>query len=180
VLIVDDHPAVRSGLHGVIAAQPDMAVVATAATAREGVTQARAHTPALVVVDYYLPDQLGLHLTWRLKALPDAPRVLVYSAYADPPMTIAAIIAGADGIASKASTGDELCRTLHRLADGHRAMPPVTPAALGRIADRIDAADMPILAMLVHGTPEAEIAATLGIRRDWLQARRWAILDQLR
>jgi DNA-binding NarL/FixJ family response regulator len=180
VLLVDDHPAVRAGLRGVIAAEPDLIPAAAAATARDGLAQAQTLAPDVVVVDYYLPDHDGLSLTRRLKALPEPPGVLVYSAYADPPMTIGAIVAGADGIASKSSSGDELCHAIRTIADGRTAIPTLTPAALNAMASRLDPADLPILAMLIHGTPAAEIADVLGITEQWLHTRRWAILKRLR
>jgi tellurite resistance protein TerC len=180
VLLVDDHPAVRAGLRAVIAASPDLTPAAAAATARDALAQAKALAPDVVVVDYYLPDNDGLSLTRQLKALPQPPRVLVYSAYADPPMTIGAIVAGADGIAGKSSNGDELCLAIRTLANGRTAIPPVPPSALKAIASRLDPDDTPILAMLVHGIPAAEIADVLGITEQWLHTRRWAILKHLR
>ena len=114
------------------------------------------------------------------KALPQPPGVLVYSAYADPTMVIGAIIAGADGVAPKTAHSDQICEAVRAIADGQAELPPVSPTALTRIASRLDPGDTPILGMLVHGTPPSEIAEVLAIGEDWLDARRWAILQQLR
>jgi DNA-binding NarL/FixJ family response regulator len=180
VLVVDDHPAVRAGLRGLIAAEPDLTMVAAAATAREGLAEAAALAPRVAIVDHRLPDHDGLTLTRRLKALPEPPGVLVYSAYADPTMVIRAIVAGADGVVAKTAHGDRICEAVRSIADGHAALPPVSPTALSRIARRLDPGDTPILGMLVHGTSPSEIAEVLAIGADWLEARRWAILQQLR
>jgi DNA-binding NarL/FixJ family response regulator len=180
VLLVDDHPAVRVGLRELIAAEPDLTPVAAAASAREGLAQATALAPKVAIVDHHLPDHNGLTLTQRLKTLPDPPGVLVYSAYADPAMVIGAIVAGADGIAAKTAHGDEICDAVRAIAAGHSVLPAVSAAALSAIAARLDPADTPILGMLVHRTPPKEIAEVLAIGEDWLDARRWAILQQLR
>lgn len=180
VLLVDDHPAVRDRLTGVIAADPRLSPVASAATARDALMHARHLHPDVVVVDYYLPDQDGLALAHRLKTFEPPPAVLVYSAFADPAMAIGAIVAGADGVASKGTASDELRHVIRRIADGGRWMPEITPAALRRMAARLDPEDAPILGMLVHGTPPMEIAEVLGIGEEWLDARRWAMLQQLR
>ena len=51
--------------------------------------------------------------------------------------------------------------------------------ALRAIGERLDAADLPILGMLSHGVAPAEIAVTLGLEPEWLEARRWAMLSRL-
>ena len=180
VLVVDDHPAVRAGLRELIAAEPGLTPVAAVATAGEGLVQAIALAPGVAIVDHRLPDQDGLTLTRRLKALPKPPGVLVYSAYADPTMVIGAIVAGADGVAAKSARSDQIFHAVRAIADGQPALPPVSPTALSRIATRLDPSDTPILGMLVHGTPPSEIAEVLAISEDWLDARRWAILQHLR
>jgi DNA-binding NarL/FixJ family response regulator len=180
VLVVDDHPAVRVGLRQLIAAEPGLTPVAAVATAREGLAQAIALSPRVAIVDHRLPDHDGLTLTRRLKTLPEPPGVLVYSAYADPRMVIGAIVAGADGVAAKTARSDQICDAVRAIADGQPALPPVSLATLSRIATRLDPGDTPILAMLVHGTPPSEIAEVLAISEEWLDARRWAILQLLR
>jgi DNA-binding NarL/FixJ family response regulator len=89
------------------------------------------------------------------------------------------MIAGADGLASKGSRGDELCRAVRAVAAGRGAMPPISPATMRLIGERLGADDLPILGMLVHGTPPAEVAQTLGMTPEWLEARRWAMLSRL-
>lgn len=180
VLLVDDHPAVRDGLKGVIAADPELSPIATAATARDALAQAERLEPDVVVVDYYLPDRDGLSLAHQLKALEHPPAVLLYSAYADPAMAIGAIVAGADGIASKGSHSDELRYAIRWIADGAHWMPEIPPVALSRIAARLEPQDIPILGMLLHGMPETEIAEVLAITDEQLDARRWAMLEHLR
>jgi DNA-binding NarL/FixJ family response regulator len=180
VLVVDDHPAVRDGLRGVIAADPELNPIATAATGRDALARARHLEPDVVVVDYHLPDRDGLSLALRLKALEPPPAVLVYSADADPPMAIGAIVAGAEGIAGKGSPSDELRYAIRWIADGGRWMPEIPPAALNRMAARLEPEDKPILSMLLHATPPTEVADVLGITEKWLHARRWAMLARLR
>jgi hypothetical protein len=56
----------------------------------------------------------------------------------------------------------------------------VAPAARAVVAARLDPQDQPILAMLLDGTDPEEIADVLGLRPNWLAARRWAMLERLR
>jgi hypothetical protein len=47
---------------------------------------------------------------------------------------------------------------------------------LRRFAERVDADDLPILGMLAHGVGASEVATTLGLQPEWVEARRWAML----
>jgi DNA-binding NarL/FixJ family response regulator len=95
-------------------------------------------------------------------------------------MVIGAIVAGADGVVAKTAHGDQICDAVRAIADGQQALPPVSLTAQTRIAARLDPGDTPILGMLLHGVPPCEIAEVLAISEDWLDARRWAMLQQLR
>ena len=83
LVLVDDHPAVRAGLRGLLEDEDDLRVAATAATAREGFEAIADLQPALALLDLHLPDDDGLSLCLRTRALPAPPRVVVYSAFAD-------------------------------------------------------------------------------------------------
>jgi DNA-binding NarL/FixJ family response regulator len=179
VLIVEDHPAVRSGLARLVADARGLRVVASEATAHDALTAARRLSVDVAVVDYRLPDQDGLALTRALKALPHPPRVLVYSAYADHALALAAIIAGADSTLSKSTVDEDVVRVIVAMAAGRsqRLAPP--PSVTRAVARCIDERDLPILAMLVNHVPPAAVADALQIPRGWLEARRWAMLQRI-
>jgi len=176
VLVVDDHPAVRMGLGGLLEDHEDVEVVATAASAREALADATRVAPEVAVVDYHLGDGDGLTLCRAVKRLPRPPRVLVYSAYADGPLTAAAVVAGADGVVSKGSLGEEVVRTIRVLAHGRRAIPPIPRAVQRSIRARLEPTDQAILGMLVQSIAPAEIAEVLGISPSRLESRRTAML----
>jgi DNA-binding NarL/FixJ family response regulator len=180
VLVVDDHSAVRSGIEALLAGEPDLDPVGTACGAEEALRLAREQRPDVAIVDFQLGDRDGLSLCRQLKELPHPTRVVVYSAFADGPMALAGVIAGADGVVHKAALASELCETVRAVAAGGTAIPPAAPAARAVVAARLDPEDLPILAMLLDGTPPEEIARVMGMRPKWLAARRWAMLERLR
>lgn len=180
VLVVDDHSAVRSGVEALLADEPDLEPVGTAGGAEEGLTLAKQTRPDVAIVDFQLGDRDGLTLCRQLKELPEPARVVLYSAFADGPLALAGVIAGADGIVHKAALADELCETVRAVAAGRTAIPPTPPAAQAVVAARLDPEDLPILAMLLDGTDPEEIARVLDLRPRWLAARRWAMLERLR
>jgi DNA-binding NarL/FixJ family response regulator len=179
VAIVDDHPAVREGIRSLLAAEDDVVLVAAVADARSAIGLSRRSPTDVVVVDYHLPDEHGLSLCLRLKNLATPPSVLIYSGFADDRLAVAATVAGADGLLAKGSDPDELPGAVRELAAGLPHLPRTTPAALQSAGSQLDPADIPILGLLVHGTPQAEIAQTLDMTEQWLVGRRWAMLERL-
>jgi DNA-binding NarL/FixJ family response regulator len=174
IVLVDDHPAVRAGLRGLVEDEDGLRVAATAATAREGFEAIADTQPEVALVDLHLPDDDGLSLCLRTRSLPAPPRVIIYSAFADAGLAVRAVIAGAEGVLPKATAPRLL---LDALLYGATAQ--LDARALRAIGERLDAADLPILGMLSHGVGPQEIAVTLGLEPEWLEARRWAMLSRL-
>jgi DNA-binding NarL/FixJ family response regulator len=179
VLLVDDHPAVRAGVAGLLEDERLIVLSAAVSSGTEALAAAAEHPVDVAVVDYELGGENGLSLARRMGTLPHPPRILIYTAYADAPMAIAAIVAGADGLLSKGTFGDELCHTIRMLARGHRHFPAVSRAYASSLIGRLDTTDQAIAGMLIHGVDAAGIADTLGISEARLEARRGAILEAL-
>lgn len=180
VMVVDDHPAVREGLCSMLEIEPDLETVAVAGSARDALAAASRFRPAVAVVDYHLPDEDGLALCLRLKGGPDPPAVLVYSAFADETLTLLAAIAGADGLVSKSADPEDVVAAVRAIARNERLELAGSAQVMQATASRLDSEDLPVLGMLMHRTPPAEIAETLNMSEEWLTARRWAMLEGLR
>ena len=80
-LAVDDHPVVREGIAGLIGVQPDMAVVAEAATFARPSSKFRTHRPDVTLMDLQMPEMNGLDALIAIRTeFPDA-RVIVLTTY---------------------------------------------------------------------------------------------------
>ena len=180
VAVVDDHHAVRLGLHTALRSEPGLVPVGTASGAAELGPLLYRTAPDVVLLDYYLDGEDGLTLCRQLKSTVPAPAVVLYSAYADPSMLVPAIVAGADGVVHKGVPALQLFEAIRQVARGASALPPISAALCKAAALALDPHDLPILGMLVHRTPSTEVAATLNMSEEWLAARRWAMLDSLR
>ena len=174
LVIVDDHPAVRAGLRGLVDDEPGLTVVATAATAREGFEAIADLKPAVALVDLHLPDDDGLSLCLRTRALEHPPRVIIYSAFADAALAVKAAIAGAEAVLPKTATPRALIAVLKG-----ELRPPLEPRALRAVGASLEPDELAILGMLAHGVSEREMATTLGLDPELALARRAAILAKL-
>src|SRR5690349_2618893 len=174
LVIVDDHPAVRSGLRGLIEDEDGLQVVATAATAREGFEAIADLRPDVALLDLHLPDDDGLSLCLRTRTLPEPPRVVLYSAFADGGLGVRAAIAGASAVLAKSASPRALTAVLRG-----ELRPALDPRALRALGERLEPEDLAILGMLAHGVSEAEMAATLGLTPEKALTRRQQILSRL-
>lgn len=153
--------------------------VVTAATNAVGAVSAAAAAAPVAVIDYHLGDHNGLWVTRRLRQLDPPPRVLIYSAFTDQALALAAIAAGADGLLSKSAIGAELCAAIRRLAAGQRYLPAISPVVTRAMRARLRPGQQPIFGMLVHGVSPQLITMRLGITLSELEAERAAILAVL-
>jgi DNA-binding NarL/FixJ family response regulator len=180
VLVVDNDPAVRSSLQAILSVEPGIDRVDTAPTSGIAIKRAIARQPQVCLLDYHLGADAGLLVARHLKRLARAPDVVVYGRSLDNVVAGAARIAGADALIVSPPSARELGQIIRRVADGEKQLPIVTPTAMKELTARLDAEDRPIATMLVRDTPPNEVAAVLGLSRDEMSARRWAILDRLR
>ncbi len=101
VLVADDHALIRSGLAGMLGAQPDLTIVGEAADGAEAVRRAGELTPDVVVMDIRMPVMDGIEATRRIRTAPGAPRVLVLTTFDLDEYVYEALRAGASGFLLK-------------------------------------------------------------------------------
>jgi DNA-binding NarL/FixJ family response regulator len=180
VAIVDDHQAVRLGLRTALLSEPGLEPVGSAADAGEAAVLMYRTRPDVVLLDYRLPDTDGLTLCRRLKSDVPAPAVVLYSAFADPSMTVPAIVAGADAIVHKGGQTRELFDAIRQTARGDKALPAISEPLLEAAGQTLDPDDLPLLGMLLNGTSSADIALVMRIDREELDRRVGGMLSRLK
>jgi DNA-binding NarL/FixJ family response regulator len=130
VLLVDDHPVVRTGYRRLLDQAGDVSVVAEAGDGAAAYSAFVAHMPDVVVTDLSMPGGGGLELIRRVLArAPDA-RVMVFSMHDDALLVRRALEAGARGFLTKASSPDCLVVAIRALHAGGRYLGPDLPASL--------------------------------------------------
>jgi DNA-binding NarL/FixJ family response regulator len=179
VCVVDDHPALRTGLWTVIRSEVGMDFAGSAPGSDEAVELVERVHPDVVLVDYQLPGEDGVLLCERLKRLEDPPKVILYSAYSDPSLAIPAILAGASGVTNKAALADELLDAVRLVARGRFAVPVIPPAIREASAAKLDAEELPIFSMMMDRTPLPQVAEVMGMDERELRRHLRAMLGKL-
>ena len=177
IAIVDPQPAVRAGLAMLLRAEPGLVPVGAAAGADDGFELVDRLRPNVVLVDHHLIEGDGLALCRRLKALPHAPRLIIYTSEID---ALMARVAGADGLVDKAAEPAELFEAIRIVARGGTSLPPLDRHELDAAAHRIDPDDLALLAMLVDGTSAGDVAETLHLDRRKVGRRIERLIGRLR
>jgi DNA-binding NarL/FixJ family response regulator len=179
LVVVEDHPAVAAGVERLLSAEPDLEIAGVAVGCGEGIPLAEKLRPDVAIVDMHLNDGNGIRLTQEMIDRKLARSVVIYTAFADDLVGLAALVAGASAVVSKGNSGNELVDAVRAAARRGSVRPRITIDGLVEAAGRVDPDDIPILGMLVHGTSPAEIGEVLGVHERELAGRRKRMLRAL-
>jgi DNA-binding NarL/FixJ family response regulator len=179
LVVVEDHPAVAAGVERLLGAEPDLEVAGVAVGCGEGIPLAEKLRPDVAIVDMHLKDGNGIRLTQEMIDRKLARSVVIYTAFADDLVALAALVAGASAAVSKGRSGNELVDAVRAAARGGSVRPRITIDGLVEAAGRVDPDDIPILGLLVHGTSPVEIGEVLGVHERELAGRRKRMLRAL-
>lgn len=174
--LLDDHPAVLAGLRRLVEPEPDLVVVGAAPSAAELGPQ-RAD---VVVLDHDLAHSDGLSLCRRIKDRPDAPAVVIYSAFPSSALALAARVAHADAVVNKTEPVASLLAAIRAVAAGNTVLPEIPREAYGPAVGRLPGEDLPVLAMLLDGESPPAIAEALRTEPAEIEWRAQRIIARVR
>jgi len=181
LLTVDDHPLLRDGIAAMIANQPDMDLVAEAATGAEGIEKFRAFQPDVTLMDLRLPDMSGTDsiLTIR-KEFPSA-RIIVLTTYNGDIQAGRALKAGAYGYLLKSMVRKELLETIRAVHTGRRRIPAEIANGMAEhaIDDVLTNREIEVLKEVAAGNSNKIVASNLSITEDTVKAHMKNVLAKL-
>jgi two-component system NarL family response regulator len=181
VLVVDDHPMIRAGLTATIDPEPDMTVVASASTGKEGLEQYRQHQPDVMLIDLKMPEMGGVEAIRTIRAEFPSAKIIVVSTYQGDEDIYRALEAGAVTYLLKDMLGERLVGVIREVASGGR---PIPPEVAQRLSERmfqaaLTAREIEVLRLIARGMRNKEIAAELKISDETAQGHVKNILAKL-
>jgi DNA-binding NarL/FixJ family response regulator len=178
----------------ILEAQPDIEVVAEAASGREAIEAARLHHPDVALMDIRMPGMNGIEATRELLAAgAPAPRVLMLTTFDLDEYVYDALKAGASGFLLKNAPPDQLADGVRAIAAGESLLAPdITrrlieehvrrprttggvPEAVVSLTDR----EVEVLRHVARGATNTEIAQTLVISEATVKSHVGRILGKL-
>ena len=171
VLCVDDHPLVREGITRRIDHEPDMKVVASAATGEDALRLFKKHRPDITLMDLNLPGMSGLETIGEIRnTFPDA-RIIVLTMYTGDEDIHRALTAGAAAYVLKNKASDYLIRVVREVHAGRK---PMTKDVIERLAIRstsppLTPQETRVIELMADGMRNRQIAEALGISEDTVE-----------
>jgi DNA-binding NarL/FixJ family response regulator len=181
ILSADDHPLLRSGIGALIATQPDMQLVAEAATGREAVQRHRELNPDVTLMDLQMPDMSGLDAINAIKSETPSARIIVLTTYSGDALAQRALKAGAQAYVLKSLVRTEILNTIRVVYAGERRVQADVAAEIANhTADAsLTHREIQVLQLVASGCANKTISATLAINEETTKTHIKNILAKL-
>jgi two-component system response regulator NreC len=187
LVLADDHAVVRTGLRLLLETEVGLEVVAEAATADDALRQARAHRPAVLVLDLKMPGRPSLEVIPEIRAAVPETAIVVLTMQEDPAFARAALRAGATAYVLKEAADEELLQAVRFAADGETYLNPRLGARLAAEVlapagppDDLTEREAEVLRLIALGHTNSEIARQLYLSVRTIETHRAHIQHKLR
>ncbi len=191
VVLLEDHPLVRTGVRKILDSQPDLTVVGEAGSVVEARRVVEESHPDLVLVDVRLPGESGISFIKELHSSNSSSRCVLFSAYDDKAFVQSGLAAGAAGYVLKTAPEAELLSVLRAARDGatvlgssvHLPVPGDASASADRdveVPSRVlTGRELDVVRFVAAGMQNKQIGVELGIGRRTVETHLRHIADKL-
>lgn len=181
VFSVDDHPLLREGIAAIINNQPDMEMMAQAATGSEAIQMFREHQPDVTLMDLRLPDMSGIDALIAIRTeFPEA-RVIMLTTFEGDVDIRRSLEAGARGYMLKNMPPKVLVEVIRQVHAGKKRIPAEVAAHLAEhLGDEaLTPREVEVLQRLASGNRNRDIAEQLFISEETVKVHIKHIMEKL-
>ncbi|MBC8040398.1 MAG: response regulator transcription factor [Opitutaceae bacterium] len=193
VLLAEDHNIMREGLSALLEADGNFLLVGGAQTGREAVQMALELKPDVIVMDIAMPELNGLEATRQIIAANPAARILVLSAHSDDAYIKRLHDAGASGFLEKQTSAKTLAHGIREISASGKFYSSSITRRLQTYLDtptngttvnrtphgRLTRRESEVLQLVAEGSPNKQVAATLGISIKTVEKHRQHVMEKL-
>jgi DNA-binding NarL/FixJ family response regulator len=181
ILSVDDHPLLREGIAAIINSQPDMLLVAAAATGNEGIQKFRELQPDVTLMDLRLPDLSGIDAMIAIRTEFDGARIIMLTTFEGDVEVHRALEAGARGYMLKSMPPKDLVEVIRQVHAGKKRVPPEIAASLAEhLSDEaLTEREVDVLRHVAGGNRNRDIAERLFISEETVKVHMKHIMEKL-
>ena len=194
VLVVQDHPLLASAIARVLNNEVDLSVVAIARRGDEAALLAAEHKPAVILMDFKLPDLSGPVAAAKIRTAAPTAAIVFHSAEESEDALLDAIDAGAIAYLTKAATADEIIEAVRKASIGEVLIPvglfAKAIARQRRLGNEKQARDkllaeftpreLDVLRLLANGHNTQELANLMGIAPHTVEWHVTHVIEKLR
>lgn len=181
VLLVDDHPFVRDGVKGILAASGNFEVVGEAGTAAAAIEMLDILRPDLLITDLRLPDADGTRVLEAARKYKWGMYSVVLSAFENEDDMVTVARLGVQAYIVKTSSGGELLDALDRVMNGQNVLLDRIPEHLRvRLKQKdLTLRELQVLEMIARGLGNKQIAVATGVTDNTVKAHLKSIFRKL-
>jgi DNA-binding NarL/FixJ family response regulator len=190
VVVVDDHPIVRQGLHSLLAQYPDIQVVGEADGEEGALELIAALQPDVVLLDIRLIGSNGLDLARKLRQTDPNVRIIVLTSHDDETYLLEAAQAGVHGYLLKSASAELLAHAIRAVQEGeHQLSPSLAGKAMEKLSwlsrtqaqEGSDLSDheLQLLRLLAEGASTQDMARALFMSERTVKRKVQDVLTKL-
>jgi DNA-binding NarL/FixJ family response regulator len=191
IILADDHQIVRQGLRTLLAAEPDMEVVAEADNGRTVLRLVEELKPQVVIMDISMPDLNGIEATRQMMAESPGVKVIALSMHSDSLFVLNMLKAGASGYLLKDCALEELIKAIRTVVRQKTYLSPGISdivikdfvsgwSTTGTSAFSIlTAREREVLQLMAEGKSTNQIAENLYVSVKTVEAHRKQLMNKL-
>lgn len=171
IVLADDHAIVLEGLRALVEGESDMEVAASTTDGHEVIGLVERIAPDVVVLDYELGGVRATDIIGVLRDRPDAPRVLVLTAYHDGETIRSVLESGAEGLALKTASPQQTLAAIRQVVSGQLVFPQaarrwIEARGARAGADELTTREREVWALIAEGLTNVQVAARLTLSEN--------------